>query len=160
MSVQCAITAADINAAQSAWANGIVDIGRAYTENQNYASLAKDFILKHYAYQDREVLFKPTKASEQPFRHTIDAALSYFVGNNKNFPEDTGFAIQPWIQVDFKNDRIFFHDDIAIAMGIYTFTPLSGESVNVEYTFAYIKTAPKILMIISHHSSMPYKNCS
>ena len=51
-----------------------------------------------YGYGHSNVLFKPTKATDHPFRPTGEEAMSYFVGadamSNDEFKgEDAGFAI-------------------------------------------------------------------
>ena len=60
----------------------------------DYVGVATDHINTLYGYQTGPVLFKPTLASEEQFRPTFDAALSYFVASNNVCPEDEGFAIR------------------------------------------------------------------
>lgn len=151
------ITTQDIIKAQHEWANGIVNIGKIYSANGDYRKAAEDFIDKFYGYQNGPVLFKPTKAAEKQFRLTKEAALSYFIGHNKKYPEDEGFALHPWIKINFKNVGFFLHGDYAVAMGTYIFTPKTGDPVTVEYTFGYIKNKDNNLIINLHHSSLPYK---
>ena len=118
--------------------------------------MAKNLINTLYAYQTGQVLFKPTKASDIKFRTTKEGALSYFVGHNKKFPEDKGFALKPWTNVRFENAGIYINGNVALAMGKYFFTPLKGKAVKVEYTFGYVKKGDGSLKIILHHSSLPY----
>ena len=155
-----AITRSDIYHAQAQWGNGIVAIGKAYTHHKNYIRVAQELIdhLYAYNYENGVVLFKPTKAKNAPFRPTKSSALSYFVGNAKaKYAEDKGFALQPWVRVVFHNDEIYYHDDVAIAMGEYYFTPRGSTSaVKVEYTLGYVKDKQGQLKIFLHHSSMPY----
>jgi len=103
------------------------------------------------------VLFKPTLASEDHFRETFDAALSYFVGDNDTYPEDKGFAIAPYTNVRWENSGIYSKKcEMALAMGNYYFTTTTGDEIKVEYTFAYVKDSQGKLRIIAHKSALPY----
>ena len=104
------------------------------------------------------VLFKPTKASTNPFRDTFEGALSYFVGNNPAYEEDQGFALAPWTHITFKNHQIYTHHEMIIAMGQYTFTDTKDQQTLVDYTFGYVKTKSGDLKIILHHSSLPFSS--
>ena len=150
------ITKQEIIQAQKTWAKGVVHIGTVYTQQGNYKKAATNLVDRLYAYQQGPVLFAPTKASEHQFRLTRTGAISYFVGGNKNFPEDKGFALQPWTHIRFENAAFFIHGDYAVAMGNYYFTPAKGEPVKVEYTFGYIKGKNNQLRINLHHSALPY----
>ena len=150
------ITEKEIVQAQKTWGDGVVAIGKAYTDGGNYKKAAEDIVDSLYAYQLGPVLFCPTKAAEEQFRLTREGAVSYFVGGDTNFPEDKGFALQPWTKVRFENAGTFIHGDYAVSMGNYFFTPKKGEEVKVEYTFGYIKGKDGKLKINLHHSSLPY----
>ena len=157
---QSKITQAEVIEAQKtwgdAWGDALVNLGKTYTDGRDYRKAAKNLVNTLYAYQTGQVLFKPTKASDVKFRTTKEGALSYFIGHNKNFPEDKGFALEPWTDVRFKNAGIYINGDVALAMGKYFFTPLKGAAVKVEYTFGYVKADDGSLKIILHHSSLPY----
>ena len=149
------ITEADVLAAQKEWAQGIVMIGDTFKAKGDYTAKATKHINDLYAYEQGEVLFKPTLASADQFRGTFDEALSYFVGGD--IKEDTGFAIKPWTNVRFGEQEIITDSDSAIAMGNYFFTPDgSTEEVKVEYTFGYMKDDAGDLRINLHHSSLPF----
>ncbi|WP_116963995.1 hypothetical protein [Fastidiosibacter lacustris] len=152
------ITVSEVEDAQQAWGNGIVAIGKAYLDKGDYQQVAKNIINKLYAYnyENGVVMFKPTKARESLFRKTKESALSYFVGNNAKFKEDKGFALEPWTKVEFHNSEMYFHGDMAIAMGTYDFTDTKSKTTTVEYTFAYVKDPSGQLKIVLHHSSVPY----
>ena len=60
-----AFTPAEIEAAQTAWAEGIVAIGATKTEGGDYSARAAEHIRTLYAYGKAPVLFKPTKAAER-----------------------------------------------------------------------------------------------
>ena len=90
------ITEKEVVAAQKAWGEGIIAIGKTYNEGGDYSAAAASHIDQFYADDLSLVLFKPTLASVAQFRTSFDAALSYFVGGNPSCPEDKGFAIKPW----------------------------------------------------------------
>jgi hypothetical protein len=156
-STEC-ITEREVVDAQKKWGEGIVRIGKVFTEQGDYSKEAADFIQKMYGYDLSSVLFKPTLASEDQFRSSFDAALSYFVAGNEAYPEDKGFAIAPYTKVTFDNTGIINNScRMAVAMGNYFFTPLGKtEPVKVEYTFAYVKDKNGDLRIVAHQSSLPY----
>lgn len=152
-----AITAEEVTAAQEAWGQGIVDIGAAFTAEEDYSAKAQEHIATHYAYgDDSSVLFKPTLAAEDQFRETPEEALSYFVGTEGT--EDGGFAIKPYTKVEWDPNGTVISEsgDMATAMGNYMFTDTDGGVTKVEYTFSYVKDDEGDLKIVLHHSSLPY----
>jgi len=149
------LTREEVAAAQQTWGDAIVAIGNAYTNNEDYKTLAAKVVDSLYGYDQGPVLFKPTKAAEKPFRLTKDEALSYFVTGI--IPEDHGFAIQPWSNVRFENAGIILNGNTATAMGNYYFTDAkTGDEVKVEYTFGYFQDKDGRVRINVHHSSLPY----
>lgn len=151
------ITEQEVVAAQKAWGDGIVEIGRVYSDGGDYQKAAADHINKFYGYDLSLVLFKPTLASIDQFRASFDGALSYFVGDNPSYNEDKGFALRPWTKVRWWNAGIINNGcSMAIAMGNYFFTPESGEEVKVEYSIAYVKDKNGDLRMVVHDSSLPY----
>ena len=46
---------------QKQWADGIVEIGKAYLDKKDYIKLAEKFIDNLYYFQNDKILFKPTK---------------------------------------------------------------------------------------------------
>jgi len=83
-------------------------------------------------------------------------AVSYFIAEEDTiYPEDKGFAITPWTNVEFSNSDIILEKGRAIAMGNYWFTDVNGNKAKVEYTFGYKEVNGK-LVIDLHHSSFPY----
>lgn len=145
----------EVKNAQVRWGNGIVRIGEVFQNGGNYSEEAREHILESYDYEEGVVLFKPTLAAKIPFRPTVEGALSYFVGGNEAFPEDTGFAIKPWTNVRFDNHNIITYGMKAIAMGHYYFTDLEGKETKVEYTLGFIKRGDDIKITIQD-SSLPY----
>ncbi len=149
------ISKQDVLDAQKAWGDGIVAIGKVYSDKGDYSARAAEHIRTLYAYGKSEVLFKPTLASDDQFRETFDEALSYFVKGS--ISEDTGFAIRPWSSVRFGEQQIITDSDSAVAMGNYFFTPVGEtDETKVEYTFGYMKDKDGNLRINVHHSSLPY----
>lgn len=152
---QINITTNEIIEAQNSWGDGIVKIGKIYSDGGDYSKAALDHILDSYDYEMGEVLFKPTLAAKIPFRPTVEGALSYFVGGNDKFPEDKGFAIKPWTNVRFENHGILLSGPKGIAMGHYYFTDLSGVETKVEYTLGFLKRGGDIKITLQD-SSLPY----
>merc|ERR1719183_1233221 len=160
-----AVTEAEVLAAQKLWADSIASISKVYAEKGDYVAAAGEAAGQLYGYGHTDVLFKPTKATEHPFRPTAEEAMSYFVGaeamkNDKFKGEDAGFAInggKGWSKVVFRNHQIELMGDSAVAMGDYVFTDAtSGDEVRVEYTFGYRKNKDGKCRIFLHHSSVPY----
>lgn len=157
------ITVNDVILCQAKWGNAIKEISLTYLNKGDYIYIAHRAISELYAYDHANVLFKPTKAFDNPFRFTYEGALSYFVGGNVvegGHEEDSGFAINGgmgWSDVKFVNHQIDITDNVAIAMGAYMFTcATSKRTVNVEYTFGYKRNKDGNIRIFLHHSSLPY----
>jgi len=144
--------------AQRTWGEGIVAIGKVFTESGDYKARATEHINSLYAYSmpSQQVLFKPTLAAQTPFRSDFESALSYFVGGNPSYAEDKGFAIKPYTAVRWENGTIITQGTSALAMGHYFFTNTDGSEVKVEYTFGYIRDDQGNLRINLHHSSLPF----
>jgi len=150
------ITKEDVFSIQKKWSDGLLDIVNQHQNNLDFTSCASEFIDRLYDYQNTEVLFKPTLAKEIQFRNSKDAALSYFIGNNSNFPEDNGFALKGWSNVKWENSGIQLFENIAIAMGNYYFTNNEG-TIKVEFSFVYKRDNNGDLRIILHDSHLPYQ---
>jgi len=145
------VTKNDVLAAQKSWGDAIVKIGKA----ENPKAEAQSILDRLYAYDLGTVLFKPTLASDIPFRGTEKEALSYFVRGS--ISEDKGFALAPYNNVRFENEGIITYCDTAISMGEYFFTKTDGSEIKVEYTFGYVRDEKGNLKINLHHSSLPYQ---
>jgi len=150
------ITKEDVVSIQKKWSDGLLDIVNQHQNNLDFTSCASEFIDRLYDYQNTEVLFKPTLAKEIQFRNSKDAALSYFIGDNSNFPEDNGFALKGWSNVKWENSGIQLFENIAIAMGNYYFTNNEG-TIKVEFSFVYKRDNNGDLRIILHDSHLPYQ---
>ena len=147
----------DILQRQYDWGNGIIRIGKIYTEKGDYVKAAKEHIADLYGYGESKVLFKPTKATDPQFRAGKEEALSYFVGGNNKFPEDQGFALQPWEKVRFEVHDFIANFKQAIVMGNYFFIDANGAETKVEYTMGFFRAADNSLKLNLHHSSFPFK---
>ncbi|MBQ4804613.1 hypothetical protein J8L88_17260 [Aquimarina sp. MMG015] len=150
------ITKKEIENAQKIWGEGVVQIGALHTDRSANETYTENFVNDLYDFDNKEVLFKPTKAAIDQFRITKEGAISYFIGGNSKFSEDKGFALQPWTQVRFENAALILEENRALAMGNYFFTDTNGQDTKVEYTFGYRKYSNGKLKIDVHHSSLPF----
>lgn len=144
----------EVQAAQAAWGTGVVYIGAAELP-EDAKERAIEFIRASYVL-DGSLLFCPTMASEAPFRADLEGALSYFVGQNPEHSEDSGFALRPWTAVRFENQGIVVRKDMTIAMGHYFFLDSTGSETQGEYTFGYIRNELGDIQIQVHHSALPF----
>jgi len=158
------VTEAEVLECQAKWAAAIKGCSKVYLEDGDYIGAAADAAAELYGYGHSQVLFKPTKAAEFPFRPTGGEAMSYFVGGSAvegGYTEDAGFAInggKGWKDVVFTNHNIELLGPAAVAMGSYVFTcATTGDKVKVEYTFGYKRNDDGKARIFLHHSSVPYK---
>ena len=144
---------------QESWADGIIKIGLAYQNKQDFISQTDLFLTTLYNFDKKKVLFKPTKARDKQFRKDKSEFISYFIGHNKVSNEDTGFALEPWKDIKFDNFDFIVFQDIIITIGNYYFTNYEGETIKVEYSFGYtLDKDENKLRIVFHHSSIPYSN--
>ena len=157
------VTEKEVLAVQKGWSDAIVKISKIYKEEGDYVGAAAEAAGELYAYGHHDVLFKPTKAAEVPFRPTAGEAMSYFVGGKAvdgGYDEDGGFAInggKGFKKVVYRNHQIALKGDVALAMGEYDFTcATTGDESKVEYTFGYQRCDDGKVRIFLHHSSVPY----
>jgi hypothetical protein len=158
--VNQAVTEKEALAAQQAWCSALVDISATYEKDGQAAAkaLAEKVIDSAYAYQMGAVLFKPTlTVNPQTFRPTRAGALSYFVGGDSAFNQDTGFALKGWKKCEPVNAAVFLDGNSAITMGKVHFTDKDGKVTTVDKTWGYIKDDAGNLRINLHHSSLEYQ---
>lgn len=151
------ITAEEINAAHTAWGEGLVDISTAYAAGEDYGTIAQAVLDNLYGYVDGTVLFKPT-LTEAPytFRFTEEGAANYFIGTERS---QDGFALKPWTAVEFDaNGEFIVNGEIALWMGNVHITNDQGEITTVDKTFGYYRDANGDVRINLHHSSLPVSN--
>lgn len=154
------ITVAEVEAAQRAWGDALVAISTTYDRDGFAAAkrLAETVLDSAYAYNMGPVLFKPTlTVTPQTFRTKRDGALAYFVGGDKTYPNDSGFALKGWRAYKIDNAGIVVTGTSATSMGNVTFTDAKGNVTTVDKTWGYVRDGEGKLRIFLHHSSLPYK---
>jgi hypothetical protein len=154
-----AITEADVIAAQNAWGNALVAIATAYDTKgiEEARKVAEGVIDSAYGYEMVPVLFKPTLAAPPTtFRTTRDGALSYFIGQDADYPGDSGFALKGWRSFEIENAGIYIDGDTAISMGNVHVTDKDGKTTTVDKTWAWTLGDDGKMKIVLHHSSLPY----
>ena len=155
------ITEAEVNAAQQAWCDGLVKIGKTYSDKGDYKTVASQIIDDTYDFKEGKVFFRPTLAlAPQAFRTTKAGALAYFVGGDPNFPDDKGFALNPWVKCRYDNaiegsNAIQIHGNTALAMGNVYLTGADGNETFVDKVFAFRKGSDGKLRLIVHKSAKP-----
>ncbi len=153
------ITVAEVEGAQRAWCNALVAIStEADTKGHAAAKrLAEQVLDSAYGYNMGPVLFKPTlTVAPQTFRTTRDGALAYFVGSDKAYPGDGGFALKHWRQCQSENAGIVITGSSAISMGNVSMWDSNGNLTKVDKTWGYVRGGDGKLRIVLHHSSLPY----
>lgn len=153
------ITAEEVQAAQEAWGAALLKISKENREKgaKQAAKTAGAVLDAAYGYNLGPVLFKPTlTAGEQVFRTTCEGALAYFVGGNKSFPNDSGFALKPWEKFEYKNAAVHINGNLALTMGNVMLTDSSGKVTTVDKTWGFKKDEKGQVRIVLHHSSLPY----
>lgn len=103
----------------------MLSISRAYAEGKDYKSIAIAVLSNNYNYDNGIVLFKPTLTfGDQTFRLDKEGAAAYFIGGNPKYPNDTGFALKPWVKCSYTNagdnHGVLIEGDIAATMGTCT----------------------------------------
>lgn len=155
------ITEAEVLAAQIAWGDALLQIGKDYAQGgqAKAKATAAAVIDAAYGYNMGPVLFKPTLTeAPQTFRTTREGALSYFVGGDGNFPKDTGFALKGWTAVEIQNAGVHINGDTATTMGNVIFTAKDGKKTIVDKTWEFKKDDMGKIRIMLHHSSLPFSS--
>lgn len=153
------ITQAEVEAAQAAWGEALVQISRDFEEGGIEAAraTAEAVIDSAYGFDMGPVLFKPTlTTAPDTFRTTREGALAYFVGHDENFPADDGFALKGWTAVEIENAAIFIAGDVAKTMGNVHLTNADGSVTTVDKTWGFKRDGEGALRIVLHHSSLPF----
>lgn len=153
------ITAQEVEAAQKAWGEALIKISKDHKKDgaKKATRTAEAVLDQAYGYNMGAVLFKPTLTTgDQVFRTTKEGALAYFVGGNKKFPNDPGFALRGWEKYEFKNAAVFINGDLALTMGNVFLTDSTGKVTKVDKTWGFKKDDKGQLRIVLHHSSLPY----
>ena len=153
------ITEAEVQQAQEAWGKALIQIGQDFDKKglKRATATANAVLDAAYGYNQGAVLFKPTLThGDQTFRTTREGALAYFVGGNKNFPNDSGFALKGWQKYEYKNAAVYINGDMAITTGNVMLTDKNGNVTKVDKTWGFKKDDSGKLRIVLHHSSLPY----
>jgi len=156
------VTYDEVNAAQQAWCDALVKIGKLKEEGGDYKAFAEQVLTDAYNYDSGKVFFKPTLAfGDQKFRNDKKGALAYFVGGDPAYPTDKGFALKPWVKARYdnageKNEGIQIYGSVAITMGNVWVTDKDGKEVMVDKTWVFKKGKDGKLRIIVHKSALPF----
>ena len=156
------ITYDEVNAAQQAWCDALVKIGKLNEEGGDYKAFAEQVLSEAYNYDNGKVFFKPTLAyGDRTFRNDKKGALAYFVGGDPAYPNDKGFALTPWVKARYdnageKNEGIQIYGSVAITMGNVWVTGKDGKDVMVDKTWVFKKGKDGKLRIIVHKSALPF----
>lgn len=149
-----------LDQARHDWGLGILKISETY-ENSGIDKarvVANEFLDNLYGFEFGPILFKPTlSGGSKTFRPSKEGALSYFIGENPNFPNDTGFGIKYWRKVDSDTSAIFIEENVAMWIGWVTLVNNNGDEVKVDKSWGYRKDDNGRLKIVLHHSSLPYE---
>ncbi len=139
------------------WCDNVVLAGKIYSEGGDIHSAATQVLSDNYDYDRGKVLFKPTLAfGDQTFRPTKEGALAYFIGGNKNFPNDKGFLLKPFVKTWFTDLDYILHGDLAIVQCNIHFVAADGNYFFVNKSFVFKSCDDGKVRIILHHSSFPY----
>ncbi len=156
------ITYEEVNAAQQAWCDALVKIGKLKEEGGDYKAFAEQVLSDAYNYDQGKVFFKPTLAfGDQTFRNDKKGALAYFIGGDPAYPNDKGFALTPWVKARYdnageNNEGIQIYGSLAITMGNVWVTGKDGKEVMVDKTWVFRKGKDGKLRIIVHKSALPF----
>ena len=149
----------DISDAVSAWGDGLLEISNAYENSgiEKATLVAEGMLDELYGFNLGSVLFKPTlSGGSQTFRLTREGALSYFVGQNPVYPQDSGFGIKFWRKVNAEVSAVFIDETVAMWMGWVTFIDKDEYITKVDKSWGYKLDDTGDLRIVLHHSSLPY----
>ncbi|WP_310389681.1 hypothetical protein [Roseateles sp.] len=158
---RAAITVEDVNAAQQGWCDALISIAKAHAEGGDYKAIATAVLSNVYNYDAGMVLFNPTLTfGAQNFRLDKEGAAAYFIGGNPKFPNDSGFALKPWVNCSYtnagNNAGVMIEGDIAMTMGNVTLIDDKGAQTTVDKFFAFKRGADGKLKIIVHKSALPF----
>ena len=154
--VRPALTLQDVDAAQQAWCDALLSIAKAHAEGRDYKSIASAVLSNNYNYDYSIVLFNPTLTfGEQTFRMDREGAAAYFIGGNPKYPNDSGFALKPWVGCRYTNAGVLIDGDFAATMGNVYLTDAKGNVTMVDKLFAFRRGGDGKLRIVVHKSSLP-----
>lgn len=151
------ISVESLTVAKQAWCDALLSISKTHREGGDAKAVAERVIDGAYNYALAPVLFKPTLTfGDQTFRTTREGALAYFVGGNPAFPDDKGFALNPWSGASFEIAATYIEGSLGITMGHVTLTNTDGAQTTVEKTFVFRRGDDGSLRIVLHKSALPF----
>ena len=154
------ITETELAEARATWGSGLVAISTAYDDDGIEAAraVAYDLLDGLYGFEFGPILFKPTlSGGAQTFRTDKQGTLSYFIGHNPDYPQDTGFGLKSWRKVTSETSSCFIEGGVAMWMGWVFFTNKDGETIKVDKSLGYKRAGGGSLKLVLHHSSLPYE---
>ena len=155
------MTLQDVNAAQQAWCDALLSIAKTHAAGGDYKTVAIGVLDNNYNYDYGKVLFNPTLTfGAQTFRLDEEGAAAYFIGGNPKYPDDTGFALKPWVACRYTNAGgdnagVLIEGDIAITMGNVYLTDAKGQETVVDKLWVFKRDPDGRLRIITHKSAIP-----
>ena len=152
------VTETELAEARAAWGDGLIAISTAYDETgiEGVRAIAGDILDALYGFELGPILFKPTlSGGEQTFRTDRTGTLSYFIGHDPAYPQDTGFGLKSWRRVSSETSSVFTHSDVAMWMGWVTFTRRMAPGQGRQ-ELRLQAAADGSLKLVLHHSSLPY----
>ncbi len=152
------ITEKEVNQAQQQWCDTLVEISQTHAKGGDYKAFTEKALSDVYYYDSGKILFKPTLAhGKQTFRTDKEGTLAYFIGGNKKYPDDSGFALKGWKKVTYDNSGgIIIDGDIAMTMGNVFLTDSKGNKIMVDKTFVFKRGPDGKLRIVLHKSALPF----
>jgi hypothetical protein len=156
------LTVQQVNDAQQAWCDSLVNIAKTYAAGGDYKTVAGAVLSNQYNYDKGTVLFRPTLAfGDQTFRLDKEGAAAYFIGGNPKYPNDDGFALKPWVSCRYSNAGgdagVLIDGDFAATMGNVFITDAKGNETVVDKFFLFKRGDDGKLRIIVHKSALPFK---
>ena len=167
------ITNKEMIAQQEAWCSaGLLGISKTYHEKgfKDAKKLASQIIDAWYGYnllpnKKVPVAFNPTWTYDKTtFRTTKRGAVSYFVGSDKKFPIDPGFALgapgkerSQWVSCEIKNAVNFAAGNVGFTMGNVMVEAENGYKSTVDKTWIFVKN-PETgeIKCVLHESATPF----
>ena len=107
----------DLADARQAWGDGLIELSRIFEFDgiQKARSFASKLLDELYGFDLGVILFKPTlSGGAKTFRNDREGALSYFVGQDPDFPDDTGFGIKYWREVHFNSGNSYIDGSVGM----------------------------------------------
>lgn len=154
------LTVEQVNAAQQAWCDALLDISKTHAAGGDYKTVALAVLSNIYNYDYSVVLFNPTLTfGEQTFRLDREGAAAYFIGGDPKYPNDDGFALKPWVGCRYtnagNNAGVLIEGDVAATMGNVYLTDAKGSVTMVDKLFVFLRGDDGKLRLIVHKSAIP-----